>query len=185
MSSSPDARPLTFSLNGRSVNVRAEPSETLLEVVRDRLGLTGTKSVCTMGNCGSCTVRLDGRAVYSCLTLAAECVDADVVTIEGLADGDELHPVQQAFIDRDAFQCGYCTPGQIMSLATLLDAQRDAPIEEADIVRAVSGNLCRCGAYRHILEAGRQAAGLEPTSSRPAASARARLVDATVPETSR
>ncbi len=164
------AHPIVPTINGVPTPLDVESRETLLEVLRERVGLTGTKAVCTMGNCGACTVTLDGTAVYSCLVLAVECDGRDVGTIEGVADGDELHPVQRAFVERDAFQCGYCTPGQIMSLKAMLDAT-ESP-DEDDVRRAVSGNLCRCGAYRHILEAGRQAAGLSPESTSPAVDAR-------------
>ena len=172
--SRPPVHGVDVTINGVVTHLEIEPRETLLDVLRDRLDLTGTKSVCTMGNCGACTVTVDGRAVYGCLVLGVECDGAEIVTVEGVADGDELHPVQQAFVDRDAFQCGYCTSGQIMSLKAMLDASERAgtSASEADVRRAVSGNLCRCGAYRHILEAGRQAAGLDPESTSPTVSAR-------------
>ncbi len=131
---------------------------TLLDVLRDDLRLTGTKRVCDMGDCGACTVQVDGLAMYACLLLAVDCEGRDLTTIEGLTRDGRLHPVQQAFIECDAFQCGFCTPGQIMSLKALLDAT-PAPTD-ADILRAVSGNLCRCGAYANILQAGRMAAEL-------------------------
>ena len=152
--------PTTLTVNGVEHQVWVEPRRVLLEAVRDDLGLTGTKQVCEMGNCGACTVILDEAAVYSCLVLAVECEGAAITTIEGLADGDGLDPVQQAFVDCDALQCGYCTPGQIMSLRALLD-EAERPADEA-IERALSGNLCRCGAYRNIVDAGRLAAGREP-----------------------
>lgn len=167
---SPATSSIEPTVNGVRARLDVEPRETLLDVLRDRLELTGTKSVCTMGNCGACTVTLDGAAVYACLVLAVECDGREIGTIEGVADGETLHPVQRAFIERDAFQCGYCTSGQIMSLKAMLDTV-EAPAE-ADVRRAVSGNLCRCGAYRHIIEAGRQAAGLTPETTSPAVDAR-------------
>ena len=152
---------VNLTVNGQQQTVQAEPRRTLLELLRDDLGLTGAKKACDMGNCGACTVLVDGRAVYACLALAVDCAGDAVTTIEGLG-GEEgrLEPLQQAFIAADAFQCGFCTPGQIMSLKALFDAD-PAPSDEA-IARAVSGNLCRCGAYRNILRAGRIAAGREP-----------------------
>lgn len=128
-----------------------EPRRTLLDALRVDCGLTGTKKCCDMGNCGACTVVVNGEAVYSCLMLASECEGAEVSTVEGLASGDQLHPLQQAFMDEDAFQCGYCTAGQLMSLKALFDTTPDA--DEEAIRLAVAGNLCRCGAYRHILAA--------------------------------
>jgi aerobic-type carbon monoxide dehydrogenase small subunit (CoxS/CutS family) len=136
-----------------------EPRRTLLDALRHDLGLTGTKKVCDAGNCGACTVHVDGRPMYSCLLLAVDCQGRRVTTIEGLADGNRLDPVQEAFVLRDAFQCGFCTPGQVMSLRALLDETPDPSDEQ--IERAVTGNLCRCGAYRNILEAGRLAAELQ------------------------
>src|SRR5699024_6773591 len=121
-----------------------EPRRTLLDALRHDLQLTGAKKVCDMGNCGACTVIVDGRAMYACLLLAVDCDGRDIRTIEGLASGEELDPVQQAFVEEDAFQCGYCTPGQVMSLRALLDA--DPEPSDDDIMRAVTGNLCRCGA---------------------------------------
>ena len=136
----------------------AEPRRTLLDALRHNLGLTGAKKACDRGNCGACTVQLDGRAVYSCLVLAVDCAGREVTTIEGLANGEpELHPLQRAFIEADAFQCGYCTPGQIMSLKALFD--RTAQPSDEEIERALSGNLCRCGAYQHIVKAARLARG--------------------------
>ena len=134
-----------------------EPRRSLLDVLREDLQLTGTKKVCDMGNCGACTVLVDGRAVLSCLMLAIDVADAEITTIEGLADGDTLDPVQQAFIEADAFQCGFCTPGQVMSVKALLIA--DPHPSDAAIARTLNGNLCRCGAYRNLLRAARIAAG--------------------------
>lgn len=150
--------PLSLTVNGEDHRLMVEPRRTLLDLLRHDLGLTGAKKVCDMGNCGACTVMLDGRTVYSCLTLAVDCEGKEIRTIEGLASGMELDPVQQAFVEEDAFQCGYCTPGQIMSMRALLDENPD-PTDD-DIIRAVSGNLCRCGAYAHIARAGRRAAEL-------------------------
>jgi aerobic-type carbon monoxide dehydrogenase small subunit (CoxS/CutS family) len=148
---------LSLQVNGIAHAIRVEPRRTLVDALRIDLGLTGTKDPCDMGNCGACTVLLDGRAVYSCLTLAVECAGREITTIEGLARDGQLDPVQRAFIEADAFQCGYCTAGQIMSIKALLHAVREP--SDDDIVRAVAGNLCRCGAYRNILRAARRAAG--------------------------
>ncbi len=153
------ARPVTFMVNGEEHTILLEPRRTLLDALRHNLGLTGAKKVCDAGNCGACTVHLDGQPVYSCLLLAVDCADREVTTIEGLARGNELDPVQEAFILRDAFQCGFCTPGQVMSLRALLNEEPDPT--DAQIEQAVTGNLCRCGAYRNILEAGRLAAELQ------------------------
>lgn len=154
-----DSGPLTVLLriNGGTQAVVVDPRRTLLDVLREELKLTGTKKVCDMGNCGACTVLVDGRAMYACLLLAIDCSEAAVTTIEGLGDAQGLDPVQQAFIDADAFQCGFCTPGQIMSLKGLLNA--DPHPTDAALERALNGNLCRCGAYRNLLRAGRLAAG--------------------------
>jgi xanthine dehydrogenase YagT iron-sulfur-binding subunit len=129
---------------------------TLLDALRDQLGLTGTKKGCDQGACGACTVWLDDKRVLSCLTLAAQCDGREVTTIEGLSDGDELHPMQRAFIRHDGFQCGYCTPGQIMSAVSLVKEGRAGSDE--DIKEFMSGNICRCGAYPNIRAAIREIA---------------------------
>jgi xanthine dehydrogenase YagT iron-sulfur-binding subunit len=144
---------ITLRVNATERVVHLEPRRTLLDALRNDLGLTGAKKACDMGNCGACTVLVDGRAAYSCLLLAVDCVGREIATVEGLVDD----PLQRAFIEADAFQCGFCTPGQIMSLKALFNEKR-APTDE-EIVRAVSGNLCRCGAYRNIVHAARMVAG--------------------------
>lgn len=147
---------VSFEVNGDAVTVRVPPRHTLLDTLRGPLGLTGSKRVCDEGTCGACTVLVDGRAVYSCMTLAVACAGRAIETVEGLASGITLHPLQQAFIDHDAYQCGFCTPGQLMSLVALL---RDDPDPDAEAVtRAVTGTLCRCGAYPNIIAAGLAAA---------------------------
>ena len=153
------ARAVALRVNGSEYSVLAEPRRTLLDTLRNELHLTGTKKVCDMGDCGACTVLVDGKAVYSCLTLAIECDGRPVTTIEGLDDDGQLDPVQRAFVECDAFQCGFCTPGQIMSLRALLNENR-AP-SDAEIERAVTGNLCRCGAYLNIVKAGKRAVELQ------------------------
>jgi xanthine dehydrogenase YagT iron-sulfur-binding subunit len=138
-------------VNGVTRDVAAPDHETLLTTLRDRLELTGAKLVCGRGECGACTVLLDGVSAYSCLTLTAACADRTVTTIEGLADRDALHPVQAAFVEHDALQCGFCTPGQILAAVALL-SENIRPTEE-DVRRGMSGNLCRCGAYPKIVSA--------------------------------
>jgi len=147
---------LLLEVNGRERRIDATDGETLLVVLRDRLGLTGTKYGCGEGQCGACTVLLDGRAVRSCRTPASSASGKRVVTIEGLARGEHLHPVQQAFLDAEAFQCGYCTPGMIVAAAALLDAHPHPT--ENEIIAAMNGNICRCGTYPRILQAINQAA---------------------------
>jgi xanthine dehydrogenase YagT iron-sulfur-binding subunit len=148
---------VVLTVNGRDSRLSLDPRTTLLDALREHLQLTGSKKGCDQGQCGACTVHVDGRRVLSCLTLALAAQGHQVVTIEGLSKpGDPLHPMQQAFIDHDGFQCGYCTPGQIMSAVACVHeghARTDDQIREA-----MSGNLCRCGAYPHIVEAVRDAA---------------------------
>ncbi len=148
--------PIKLNVNGSSLPLLVEPRRTLLDALRHDLGLTGTKKVCDTGNCGACTVIVDGRAMYACLLLAIDCEEREITTIEGLAHGDALTPLQEAFIAHDAFQCGYCTSGQLMSLHALLTAHPRP--SERQVARAVTGNLCRCGAYPNILAAARQVA---------------------------
>ena len=152
----PDMRDIVLEINGRRQRLSVEPRTTLLDALRENLGLTGTKKGCDRGSCGACTVHVDGRRVVSCLTLAARCEGKAIGTIEGLAGGGELHPVQTAFIEHDAFQCGYCTPGQIMSAVAFL--AEDRPMTDAAIATWMSGNICRCGAYPHIRAAIKAAA---------------------------
>ena len=140
-----------LSVNEHAHEVDAPPESTLLAVLREYLQLTGTKLVCDRGECGACTVLLDGEPAYSCLTLAAACEGREVTTIEGLADTEGPHPLQRAFIEHDALQCGFCTPGQIMAAAALLERNPD-PSEE-EVVRWMSGNVCRCGTYPKIVRA--------------------------------
>jgi xanthine dehydrogenase YagT iron-sulfur-binding subunit len=149
---------LNLLINGRSHRLLVEPRWSLLFVLREKLGLTGTKIGCERGECGACTVLIDGQPRYACMTLAVEAVGKEITTVEGLMRGEELGPVQQAFLEHDAFQCGYCTPGQIMAVEGLLRSNPNPSLEE--IRRAVSGNLCRCGTYAHIFKAARRAAEL-------------------------
>jgi aerobic-type carbon monoxide dehydrogenase small subunit (CoxS/CutS family) len=147
----PDKAAIVLKVNDADYPVWIEPRQTLLDVLRNELGLTGTKRVCDNGECGACTVIIDGKTVYACLTLAVECEGRKILTIEGLAESRKLHPIQQAFIEEDGFQCGFCTPGQILSVKALLDENPDPTAEQ--IKRGVSGNLCRCGAYPKIFKA--------------------------------
>jgi xanthine dehydrogenase YagT iron-sulfur-binding subunit len=143
--------PLTLRLNGRDTTFVIEPQVTLLDLLRERAGLTGTKKGCDRGQCGACTVLVDGRRTLSCLALALVHAGADVTTIEGLADDGQLHPMQAAFVEHDAFQCGFCTSGQILSAVAVV---RDGRARSEDEIReAMSGNLCRCGAYPNIVAA--------------------------------
>jgi xanthine dehydrogenase YagT iron-sulfur-binding subunit len=158
----PDPREMTrvrLLINGRQRRLLVEPRWSLLFVLREKLGLTGTKVGCERGECGACTVLIDGRPRYACLTLALEAEGKEITTLEGLMKGEELGPVQQAFQEEDAFQCGYCTPGQIMAVEGLLRHNPDPSAEE--IRTGVSGNLCRCGTYPHIFKAARRAAELK------------------------
>jgi len=142
---------VALTVNGRLHRALVEPRWSLLFVLRERLGLTGTKVGCERGECGACTVLIDGLARYACMTLAVEAAGAEVTTVEGLLDGEELGPVQKAFVEEDAMQCGYCTPGQVMAAEGLLLANPSPTFEE--IRRGMSGNLCRCAAYPHIVKA--------------------------------
>ena len=151
-------QPVTLTINGHNLQALVEPRRTLVDALRHDFEMTGTKKVCDMGNCGACTVNVNGRAMYSCLLLAVDCDGLEITTVEGVADGNELDPLQRAFIEMDAFQCGFCTSGQIMSLRALLEAHENPTDEE--IERAVTGNICRCGAYPNIIAAGRRAVEL-------------------------
>ena len=150
----PSGTPVTLTVNGESRVVDLEPRVSLLDALREHLDLTGSKKGCDQGTCGACTVWVDGRRVLACLTLAMTCEGREVTTIEGLADSEELHPMQQAFIEHDAFQCGYCTPGQIMSAVKLIE-EGNASSDE-DIAEFMSGNICRCAAYPNIRSAIRE-----------------------------
>jgi len=155
---------VTLRVNGRVHTVLTEPRWTLLFVLRERLGLTGTKVGCERGECGACTVLLDGTPVYACMMLALEAEGHEVTTLEGLMNGEELGPVQQAFLQEDAFQCGYCTPGQIVAAEGLLRANPQPTLEE--IRAGMSGNLCRCGTYAHIFKAVKKASELKKVAGR-------------------
>jgi len=146
-----EEREVTLRVNGSAHVMVLEPRVTLLDALRDRLGLTGTKKGCDRGECGACTVHVAGRRVLACMTLAVAVADTEVITIEGLVPDGELHPVQRAFLEHDAFQCGYCTPGQVMSAAALI---AEGHTGSADEIRTwMSGNLCRCAAYPQIVAA--------------------------------
>ena len=147
----PGSVPVVLNVNGAERRVSVEPRTTLAEALRFELGLTGTKVVCDRGSCSACTVWLDSTPVCSCMTLAVDVGRRAVTTIEGLASGEALHPVQEAFIEHDALQCGYCTPGMIMSCAALLKRNQNPSLE--DVKAATSGNLCRCGTYPKVFEA--------------------------------
>ena len=158
----PDGVPITLQVNGKALKLRVEPRVTLLEALRDYSNLTGAKDVCDRAACGACTVLLDGKPVYSCSTLALEAQGRAITTVEGLATDGRLSKVQEAFVDKDALMCGYCTPGFVMSVTALL---RTNPRPTAgEVKHACSGNLCRCGTYPRILQAALKAAGV-PTAS--------------------
>lgn len=171
---------ITLSINQTKYNLSIEPRVTLLDTLRERLGLVGTKKGCDHGQCGACTVLVDGQRIYSCLTLAVMQQGKEITTIEGLAQDNDLHPVQQAFIENDGFQCGYCTPGQICATVALLEEVKQGvpsvvtpelgsqvsiiDLSEAEIKERLSGNLCRCSAYNGIVGAVQQALGQTPPS---------------------
>ncbi|MBC7294644.1 MAG: (2Fe-2S)-binding protein [Thermoleophilia bacterium] len=144
-------RALRLTVNGEAYDLLVDTRRTLLDVIRDEIGLTGTKNGCGAGECGACTVLLDGEPVNSCLVLAHEADGRSVTTIEGLAQGDRLHPVQQAFVEQGAIQCGFCTPGMVMSVKALLERKPNASRE--DIIHGLKGNLCRCTGYVKIVDA--------------------------------
>jgi len=152
-----DLPEVRFRVNGRDYRSAVDARVTLLDLVRERLQLTGTKKGCNFGECGACTVHLDGRRVNACMVLAASLDGREITTVEGLAEGDDLHPVQQAFIDHDGFQCGFCTPGQVMSAVALIEEGHAG--SDAEIREWMSGNLCRCSAYPQIVAAVNAAAG--------------------------
>ncbi|MGB5634924.1 MAG: 2Fe-2S iron-sulfur cluster-binding protein [Waterburya sp.] len=171
---------IRLKINGQLQTLDVEPRVTLLDALREYLSLTGSKKGCDRGQCGACTVLIDGQRVYSCLTLAVMQEDKEITTIEGLGTDDNLHPIQTAFLDNDGFQCGYCTPGQICATVALLDEVKHgsvsyitadltnppqlAALSEMEIKERLSGNLCRCSAYNGIVAAVRQAAGQTPPS---------------------
>jgi xanthine dehydrogenase YagT iron-sulfur-binding subunit len=146
---------VTLRINGDEHRLTVDTRTTLLDLLREHIGLTGAKKGCDHGQCGACTILLDGRRANACLALAVAHDGAELTTVEGLADGDELHPLQAAFIERDAFQCGYCTPGQLCSAVGMIEeARRERALLDADEIRErMSGNLCRCGAYPNIVAA--------------------------------
>lgn len=148
--------PVALTINGRIHRLLVEPRWTLLFVIRERLGLTGTKIGCERGECGSCTVLMDGRPRYACMTLAVEAEGVEITTLEGLMVGEELGTIQQAFLEEDAYQCGYCTPGQIVAAEGLLRANPSPDLHQIQV--GMSGNLCRCAAYGHIFKAVERAA---------------------------
>jgi aerobic-type carbon monoxide dehydrogenase small subunit (CoxS/CutS family) len=143
-----DRKTIALTVNGKKVSLTVEANETLLDVLRDKLDLTGAKKVCDRGECGACTVLLDGTPVYSCLVLAIRADGKAVKTVEGLAEGNKLHPVQEAFIEKDGYQCGFCTPGFLMTTSAFLEKNPAPSLDE--IKQALSGNLCRCGNYAKI-----------------------------------
>lgn len=153
--SAPGVVKVALEVNGKTRTLSLDPRVTLLDALRERLDLTGTKKGCDRGQCGACTVHVDGRRVLSCLTLAAGVSGKAVTTVEGLANGDRLHPVQRAFVECDGLQCGFCTPGQVMSAVALIEEGHAG--SEAEIREHMSGNICRCGAYQQIVQAVRTA----------------------------
>ncbi len=159
----PGAVPITLNVNGKAHNLELEPRVTLLEALREHSGYTGAKEVCDRATCGACTVLLDGIPIYACSKLAIDAQGHQITTVEGLAAGGKLSPVQEAFVDQDAMMCGYCTPGFVMSVTALL-RKNPRPTAE-DVKHACSGNLCRCGTYPRVMQAAYKAAGLPVTSN--------------------
>jgi xanthine dehydrogenase YagT iron-sulfur-binding subunit len=151
---------ITLSVNGKPTQLKVEPASTLLDALRLHLGLTGPKEICDRGACGGCSVLIDGKLMNSCMTLALDAVGAQVTTIEGLAKGDKLDPVQESFIRHDALQCGYCTPGLVMACRALLNETPKPTLDQ--IKRGLSGNICRCGTYTNVFNAALEASGQSP-----------------------
>jgi xanthine dehydrogenase YagT iron-sulfur-binding subunit len=154
----PGEVPVTLMVNGRQLNLKIEPRVTLLDAIRTRADMTGNKRVCDRGACGACTMIVDGRTVYSCSTLAIEVQGKHIRTVEGLAEGPPLHPVQQAFCDSDGLMCGFCTPGFVMATVALLEATPNPTLQQAK--KGLDGNICRCGTFVRILEAAMKAKGV-------------------------
>src|SRR5215831_6719101 len=155
----PGEIPVQLNVNGKRLDLRIEPRVTLLNAIRNRADMTGNKRVCDRGACGACTMIVDGRTVYSCSTLAIEVQGKSIRTVDGLADGDKLHPVQQAFCDADALMCGFCTPGFIMATVGLLEKHPNATPEQ--IRKGLDGNICRCGTFVRVFEAANKAKGVQ------------------------
>jgi carbon-monoxide dehydrogenase small subunit len=153
-----EMKKISFILNGKQYELKVKPWQTLLELIREDLNLTGTKEGCGQGECGSCTVIMNGKTVNSCLVPAVEADGQEILTIEGLSDNDRLHPIQEAFVSHSGMQCGFCTPGMIMSAKALLDSNPDPT--EAEIRESISGNFCRCTGYTKIIESISAAADL-------------------------
>ena len=141
---------IELSVNGKKYQLRVEPRRTLVEVLRENLGLMGTKKSCNEGECGACTLIMDGKAVTSCLVLALDAQGKEIITVEGLSEGETLHPIQESFLKHGGVQCGFCTPGMVMSAKSLLDDNPNPTLDETR--RAISGNLCRCTGYQHIID---------------------------------
>ncbi|MBN2326590.1 MAG: (2Fe-2S)-binding protein [Candidatus Omnitrophica bacterium] len=147
----PEPAPITLTINEKIYHLQVEPRETLIEVLRNRLNITGTKVVCDNGSCGACTVYLDGAPVYGCMMLAVKAQNKQITTIEGISQNGKLHPVQEAFIEADALQCGFCTPGFVMSMAKVFEENPKASLIE--VKQGLAGHICRCGAYAQIFKA--------------------------------
>lgn len=151
---------ITLTINGKALPLKVEPATTLLEALRVHLNLTGAKEICDRGSCGGCSVLIDGKLMNACMTLALDAVGAEITTIEGLAKGDKLDPVQEAFVRHDALQCGYCTPGLVIACRALLNGTPKPTLDQ--IKRGLSGNICRCGTYTNIFNAALEASGQSP-----------------------
>ena len=158
----PDPVPVTLRVNGNTIRTTVDPATTLLDALRINIGLTGSKEICDRGACGGCSVLVDGLLTVSCMMLAIDAQDVEITTIEGLADGDRLDPIQEAFIRHDALQCGYCTPGMIIAARALLNSNARPTLDE--IKAGLSGNLCRCAAYPNIFNAVLEASGQTPVA---------------------